>query len=249
MSTRRDALTSQARLLAGALFFVCLTLPAAGWGPPSGRSQNVEPPVMNETAALQAVSLVLDEEAYVLKLKNASNKNINGYSIGTGGRGKVTVDLTIGDRVILPGGVFEERVPAPGSQQPGSDRSAQRQALTILAAFFEDGTSEGNFEAVAEIRHRRHGTKVQLTRILSLLEGSLASASSDGVATARKLKAQISSLSETPESGQHPRVKAGLRSAKEDGLTALNAIERSGGDPRKGLLDLKERLKKRIARL
>jgi hypothetical protein len=244
----RNVLSSEIRIAAIAFCFALLVFSGNGvWGSRIEHPQSTEPRVLSETNSLQLVSLIQSEGTYTLKLKNVSNKDINGYTIGAGAGGKLAVDLTIGSRIISPGDIIEEHIPVTNLQSSSSGTSSPA-SITILAVFFEDGTSDGFPEAIAETKYRRQGTKIQLTRILAILEAS-SSGGTDRSAFLRKLKEQVSSLPETSEDVQHPRIKAGLHSAKEDSLTKLELIEQSDVDIQTGILKLKEGIKKRIARL
>lgn len=230
------------------LLAACLTLlaPSQGVTGKSGARED-KPQVINRTAGFQVESLTLKDGDYFLSLKNTYDKSINGYTLGTGRGAKLTVELTTGEFVIAPGDVAQARI-AASNIRPPQGQDTQRQ-ITILAVLFEDGTSDGDSQAIGEVTGRRKGAKVQLKRVLTLVEAILASPEADDRAALNKLKARITSLSEDPEGGMPPNTKSGLRNAKEDALMILQSLEQHGVSPQDGLSQLKGSIEKRISRL
>ncbi|MGI9107454.1 MAG: hypothetical protein ACR2G4_14545 [Pyrinomonadaceae bacterium] len=210
-------------------------------------TQSNTPQIVNKTLGFLPEGLTQKDGDYILLLKNTYSKTINGYTLGIGPGGKVAVDLTIGSQAIAPGSIAEERIPISNLQ--ASSKGDTPQIITILAVLFEDGMSDGLPQVIAETRDRRLGTKIQIKRILSLIHISLTSLDSNKQIALNKLKTQITSLSEEPESGKSPNVKRGLRSAKEDTLTRLQNLERSDGALYEELIRLKESIEKRMSRL
>jgi hypothetical protein len=222
----------------------------------TGRSsaQENRPQIINLTEGFKPSSLTEKDGKYVMLLENNYSKNINGYVIGIGKSGKVAVDLTIGSRAITPGGVAEEHIPisnlrAPTDLRASTEEGAPTPGITILAVLFEDGTSEGAAPVIAEIKERRAGTKIQLKRILSLLQSSPTSARTAKLIALGELKGQIASLSEGTQDAMSLHAKRGFRGAKEDILTRLETLEQSDTELTEGLTRLKGDIEKRIARL
>ncbi|HEX8128889.1 MAG TPA: hypothetical protein VF527_07295 [Pyrinomonadaceae bacterium] len=227
----------------------CLTLLVSNYSATRGSSiQENRPQIINRTSGFQLSSLTEKDGDYVMLLKNNYSKNINGYIIGIGSSGKVSVDLTIGSHLIIPRGVAEERIPI-SNLRDSSQGGMLHRSITILAVLFEDGTSEGEALAIAEIKERRAGTKIQLKRILSVIQGSLSSRVSMKPTTIGRLKEQIISLSEEAEDTTSTHAKKGFRSAKEDALMRLQNLEQSDIGLQEGLTRLKNDIEKRIARL
>lgn len=216
-----------------------------GWSARVGGSQGAEPKAESKTAAFRVDNLVRSESGYLLSLQNASGKPINGYSIAVGAKSKLVVDLTIGDRIISAGEALTVTIPASNLQSQGTTAPP----ITVLAVLYEDGTGDGDPQAIAETRHRRIGVKNQLERMLPLLQAALAQPDRDAPAALTKLREQISSLPEAASGGMPPRAAAGLRGAKEDVLVVLDQLDAGGAGFREGLLVLKERVEKRLARL
>lgn len=229
--------------------FSCLTLLVSNYSATSGSNgQETRPQIINRTTGFQPASLTDKDGDYLILLKNNYSKNINGYIIGIGASGKVTVDLTIGSRAIAPGDIVEERIPI-SNVRASSEGGTAHPGITILAVLFEDGTSEGAAPAIAEIKERRAATKIQLTRILPLIQNLLSSPGSAKLNTLAHLKEQITSLPERTEEVTSPHAKKGFRSAKEDALISLQNLEQSDIGLQEGLTRLKGDIEKRIARL
>jgi hypothetical protein len=212
----------------------------------SNEQQN-KPQIINRTTNFLPSSLTDRDGDYIILLKNNYTKNINGYVIGTGAGGKVTVDLTIGNRAITPGDVAEERIPI-SNLRASSEGGDPHPAITILAVLFEDGTGEGVAPAIAEIKEKRAGTKIQLKRILPLIQNLLSSSSSKLI-TLGQLKEQIASLPDGAEDATSSHAKKGFRSAKEDALMNLQNLEQSDMGLQEGLARIKATIEKRINRL
>jgi hypothetical protein len=213
----------------------------------SNELQN-KPQIINRTTNFQPSSLTDRDGDYVISLKNNYTKNINGYVIGIGAGGKLTVDLTIGNRAITPGEVAEERIPISNLRM-SSEGGEPHPSITILAVLFEDGTGEGAAPAIAEIKEKRAGTKIQLKRILPLIQNLLSPAGSSKLITLDRLKEQIASLPEGGEDATSSHAKKGFRSAKEDALMNLQNLEQSDMGLQEGLARIKATIEKRINRL
>ena len=88
------------------------SLALLGLGMMSAHRQEPQAPpeVTNKTIAVRVVSLTPTENGYELRLRNVSNKNINGYSVAYDNGAIHTADLTAGDHVIAPGAEFKLRL-------------------------------------------------------------------------------------------------------------------------------------------
>lgn len=232
----------------GALLTACLTLlPANNRVAGKYIAQENAPQVINRTAGFQVESLTLTDGDYVLSLRNTYGKSINGYVLSTGPGSKLTVELTTGGFVIAPGSVKEVRVPVTNLKaSPGPN--AQRQ-ITLLAVLLEDGTGDGDPQEIAGVKGLRDGAKMQLQRVLVLIEDFLASAEADDPAALNKLREQITALSEEPDKGMHLNARTGLRAAKQDALRALQSLEQHNTPLQERLSQLKVSTEKRISRL
>lgn len=227
----------------------CLTLLVSNSSATRGlNGQEDRPQITNRTSAFQPASLTEKDGDYILSLKNNYSKSINGYVIGIGARGKLTIDLTIGSRVIMPGDVAEERIPT-SNLRASSQAGTAHPSITILAVLFEDGTSEGATPAIAEIKERRAGTKIQLKRILPLIQNLLSSPGSAKLSNLSQLKEQIASLPDAAEEAASLHGRQGFRGAKDEALMHLQNLGQSDTGLEEGLTRIKGVIEKRIARL
>lgn len=223
------------------LILVCLgilSICAVGGGRDVGQAHANSTQVQNKTNTVEVVSVTEQDSSYLLTLRNNSTKTINGYSIGVDSRSKLDVDLTIGEKVILPGGEFKEFLPASKSQaQP---------VINILAVLFTDGTSDGDSDVIADNRQRREGTKAQLKQFLPLLRAALASPVTPDLGA---LKKQIAELPGMAEHSPSPHFIKGMSRAKQDTVSTLDMLGANAPNTRKQLTLLVEDLEKRISRL
>jgi len=227
----------------------CLLLLVSNYSTTTGRGgQDNRPQIINLTTGFHPAGLTDKGGHYILLLKNNYSKNINGYVIGIGARGKVTVDLTIGTHAITPGNVEEQRIPY-SNLKASSEGGVPETNITILAVLFEDGTSEGAAPAIAEIKERRAGAKIQLKRMLPLIQGLLTSRGQAKPLTLGQVKEQIALLPEQAEEAMSPQGKQGLHDAKQDVLMSLQELEQGDTELPVGLTRLKDAIEKRIARL
>lgn len=241
----------ESRLTSGVLMLICVVaLSAGGWTKGGTTRQESAVRVENRTQSFQVVSTEQVGTDYVLRLKNGYGKAINGYSLGVGS-GRIDTELTTGGRFVAPGETAEARVPVSSVERASKDSPSQP-PITILAVMFEDKTSDGNPAAVAVLEHRRMGMKLQLERIIPLLHAALNSAEPVTPETLAKLKSRISSLPESADA--LPAVASGaLHGTKELVMMEIQMVERDV-EPgkisyRDALIQLKEKLVKRLARL
>ncbi len=190
--------------------------------------------VVNKTRALEVVSLKPTGPMrpggrdYELVLRNVSAKGINGYSIAFGEGSTVTNDLTSGDRLIAPGDQFTEVLPHATN-------------IVVRNVIFEDGSSDGDPVAAAELHDRREGMRKQLERIAPLLKAAAVSGDVE------KLKAQLQALPEDTAAGDSVFINAGMRNAKEDTLLDVEKLDKH--ELRSGLARLAHRHDRRMTRL
>lgn len=202
---------------------IVVALALAAWTPFRNQSKDIL--VKNQTQALQVVSARKEGDNIQLRLKNISNKDINGYTLSLSDGETITQDYTEGDFVFAPGKIEEDIIPAATSLSSGA--SALEQNINILAVVFTDNSSEGGVKAAAEIKDRRRGVKKQLSHILPLLKNTLSVSDINLPTALRELKSQILSLPERPESGSSRAIGFGMYDAKQDILLVIEKIERS----------------------
>lgn len=211
------------------IFLVALALVAwsttASYRPNSQRP--LTPAITNKTTAVEVVSIKpLEPSGYEMTMRNVSRKNINGYSLGFDDGASVTSDLTSTYKpIIAPGEQFMIRLPGTAS-------------ITIRDVVFDDNSIDGDPVAAAQLQDRRLGIQEQLKVIVSLLNKERTDIDLE------QLKSQITQL---PDHSPSVYVAAGMRSAKQDALLALQKLDNNNKDA--GLTKLVEESNKRIARL
>lgn len=228
-----------------ALVLAALVTTSRAYRPPQGA-----PRIENKTQSFQVANLELNAAGndYLVTLQNISNKNINGYSIGTGPGSTVEVELTTAERVISPGETTQERIPIShlrGSKIPDQPLNP----IIIRAVLFDDGTSDGDYKAIAPMKQRRLGAKLQLQRVNAILESALSTPGKITPDNLNNIEAQISALSTEPSAGQPPMVQSGLKSAKEDVLSELESLKQKKSGLQEGLQQLKLRMNRRASSL
>jgi len=164
----------------------------------------VMPAVTNKTTAVEVISIKpILSGGYELVMRNASAKNINGYSVGFDQGASVTSDLTSTYKpVVAPGDEFKLQIPATST-------------VSIKDVVFDDNSFDGDPQMAAQLQGRRLGIQKQLRNIVNLLNREGQTADID------QLKAHIKQL---PEQGSG-FVAAGMRNAKEDALLALEKLD------------------------
>lgn len=227
------------------LGFYAAFLRVNSWSPSTSITslQNGNLSVNDKTQAFQVVNISATEDGLLsIKLKNISSKNISGYKVSIGGNARITKDTTSADRVIAPGEIDELIVPI-NSRKPSG--------ITILAVVFTDGNIEGEPAAVSELRDWRLGLRLQLTRILPLLQSALDSTETDMPIALDKLKTQISYLQVEPSPALPLAIGGGLHDAKDEFIRKIEEIQlhRNEGNLklRERLTKLKDRIERRIS--
>jgi hypothetical protein len=215
-------------------------------GAQGNASQHV-PQVENKTQSLQVISITRGAEAYTLKLRNASNKDINGYSLGTSINSTITTDFTAGNKVFVPNEVIEANLPIPVFGD--SSHTPTSLPVIVLAVFFTNGLAEGVPSAIAETKERRLGVKIQIRRVRQLLQDLLVSKKVDTPEGIKDLRAKVAVLTEDPEAHLPPRVRSGLVSAKEDALMEIDEAIRTDGSYREKLNEINRKLERRLNKL
>jgi len=197
--------------------------------------------IINTTTTLDVTVDVTAGNRYVARLRNVSSRDLNGYVVSVNG-GRITADISNGDRVVASGQTTELDLPA---------RSAPM-TLTILAAMFADGHIEADPMLKSELTEWRAGLKRELARGLVELNVTL---DSPDVFTMKALDKLDSRLSLPLDSDTHQSPSAnGTRDARYSVSSDIQSIReraQSRGTvmQRQRLLDLKGRIERRIASL
>jgi hypothetical protein len=236
--------------------------------------QTSELPVLaNKTNAVQIIAIepiVSTFPIYVLKLHNFSGKNICALYVKTIADGRPMTGMPQGkdgEPLIKAGDAIELKQPLITLAQPQSEgfapASPSSQQIVIASAVFEDGSYEGEVEPAATYRAMEAGRKMELKRIVPVLESALNIPASLEDLRMRITtlsydvdEAEVATLAEAfPQIGR-PRLKAStevtihvVRKDLLEELKRLQLSEVSAGDFQTWLLRTKDRYSNWLSRL
>jgi len=124
--------------------------------------RQVDFPVKSLVPKLTVVNLKVHGEAVLLSVRNDYDKTITAFSVTSSG---VTArnEMLGSDYVIAPQSTNTGEYGLPSASGPEN-------GIAVMAAVFEDGTTDGDPEFVKQILDARAGKQAQLARILPILE-------------------------------------------------------------------------------
>jgi len=181
--------------------------------------------IENKTGSLTVVGIDKDSnnihgQDYIrVKLRNDSDKVITSYLIATSKTTGMQKDYTFseseGTKGILPAATEEwQYPPTPNMLKDG---------LVILAVLFADGTGDGDPQKIKAMQDQLYGCKLQISRILSVLDSILESPIADSQAGIDEMESRTLSLSTESEDGNES-IKIGLHNQKENTLYEIKEI-------------------------
>jgi hypothetical protein len=149
--------------------------------------------------------------------------------------------------MLPPGGVTTEKY--------GIQAELETRGVTVLAAIFEDGTTDGEARAVQDINQYRLGVKIQSDYSVKLLRTLAALSDSEFASEAKQIRSKLAALSPAEEDDLALSTKMGYRYQRDltlhqmqDLLSALDNIQLSSqagpqhkSDVRKELRDFADR--------
>lgn len=233
---------------------ICVSFLVATAWPLKTHPQSNSPVINNSTQAFQVIGVVNDADSVKVTFKNGYSKAITAFVLSGDSRTSgVQVDFTSGDTVIAPGETYE--YDGPTNIFLSSPMSTQRQLnVRVLSVIFDDGSSDGDNKSATSIKNRRLGMKIQLARILPLIQHAAELPDTDMRAVISQLKAQISTLPDRPQNGEPVDITSGLLHGKNYILGDIQRLEQiqdgiGGVNFRSELLKIKERYQKEAARL
>ncbi len=241
--TRRRSL-----ILASAFTPMCFGALIVGISP--GRLQDVqkrakvvspaEINITNHTTTLNATFEFTKRNTLLLKMKNLSFKDMNGYVLMINGM-RMTCDISIGDRVVSTGETNDEEMPI---RSPST-------TVTVLAAMFSDGSIEAEPDLKRELTEERLGLKKELVRNLAILDEILSSADVYSTRALDRIEANVSSRNSDIVRSPSESGAQDARTAFSGELKMIKERQQRNGSAMQmqELLDLKGRMQRRIARL
>lgn len=243
------------------VFLVIAGLCGALWlgsGKTKSQSKHLQPKgngvtVSNHTQAFQVVNATNDGNTIQLSLRNGYSKAITAFIVSGDDGSSVQVDFSSVDSLIAPGETYNYgEATANLLSHSGAEQS--RPKISILAVLFEDGSSDGDNKVVRDIKNRRLGEKIQLMRILPLLEEALGVEDSELPVSIERLKARISALPDKPQKGESPEIMGGLHHGKQYIYAKLERLKQLQDENdvvnlRTELTKIKHRYKKETTKL
>jgi hypothetical protein len=224
-------------------------------------SLTVHPLINSQAGSIAVVGIEPKKStlpSYKVSVQNLSRQNVMalGVEVLVNGQ-KRRISMPHGKEgrpLIAPGAVYElsalgatDPLLTPEGYQPYSHPI---QGIVITAAMFEDNSYEGDAKTAALFRAFMTGRKIQVARLLQLMQAAADPTESDLSAAANRLQAQVSSLSIDTETSlvdrllvdfptlspdERERVKKGieatLRSVKNDLLRELQMYVNPGSQP------------------
>lgn len=178
--------------------------------------------VTNMTQAFFVVSATRNGDIVRLSFRNGYQKAINAFTLSGGPNSGVQVDLVSSEHEILPGASYEYRVFASNLEPSGSPVKPLK--LTILSVVFEDGTGDGDGQAIAIIVNRRLGEKAVLNRIIPLLDQALKTSNLETPEGIKQLKERIRIECEALEKEQ-PSLGRGIQHGRARFLGDIEQLE------------------------
>ena len=152
--------------------------------------------VINKTRSFEVININRDGMQVRLVLRNASEKTITAFRIVTPtslGESGMKEDRIEESQMIAPGSSYELSIALSDIKSDPS--KADDQDIIILAVLFEDRTSDGDTETAAEMEAERLGEKIQMGRILSLIQNTLKLPDDDLPSAMKGLRMQAAALS------------------------------------------------------
>jgi len=147
----------------------------------------------NKTKAIEVVQAVQAGEDWLVVLKNISSKNIVGLQVNYVAGSMQT------RRLIAPGEVYKDMMHINESYLRPPTGKAQGEPLppkvVVSSVLFEDSTFEGDLWPALTFMTEWRGTRIQILRIISLLQAAIENPEPDSGRALETLRQQISALS------------------------------------------------------
>jgi hypothetical protein len=244
----------RSRVLVVTVVCICAVVLGTGWMTRKGANrppqQNSAPRLQNRTRSFEVLQIKLEDRGVVLTLKNGYTKNITAFAVSVN-RSSTQTDFLYSEGEdwsgIAPGAVHTINV---GMERSSNPEVAAQEGINIrvLAVVFDDRTSDGDQKMAAEILDMREGSKIQLTRIIGLVDRELKSTAPVDDGAVNHLRSQISALPiESPDSVTE---STSLRSQKYEALRRLDDQANSSVETaRERMIRLKAACEELLARL
>jgi len=135
-------------------------------------------------------------------LRNQSSKNIIGLGVDVVADGRIQLSSRprgIEGQLLIPAGkeywlhvaAPDRAKPTPGGYEPNVPSGLEIQIKSVV---FEDGTYEGEAETAIGVRGYRAGEKMELPKLIPLLDSALNSSNPNVIESLRELESQVSAV-------------------------------------------------------
>lgn len=171
----------------------------------------------NRTQLFEVIEVNTKGKDITLRLKNGYEKSIIDFKIALPrplGKDGMVIDYVGEPVVIAPGSTYEYKFSLPPSHLEVQNEAKTEREVVIAAVVFDDRTGDGDREKAATMVAERLGERIQVSRILPLLQGVLELPDSDLQRGLESLKSQVAALSRDP-SGESEAIEI-LRSKYEN---------------------------------
>jgi hypothetical protein len=164
------------------------------------------PSIVNKTDSIEVVGVKANDTtfpSYTVTVRNLSSQNVaaleinllvngqnRGGSLPRRRNGKPLIETGATQEIFVLGAKIAQET--PGGYVPDSPPN---QEILISTAVFEDGSYEGEAETAARFKGFESGSKIQVPRLIALLQEAVNSTDQSVVAQLEKLKAQAAALS------------------------------------------------------
>lgn len=188
------------------------------------------PQIINKTKAIEVVSVEQARDQYLLTLKNTSSKNVtvvNIYVPTRGGRSGRTAQ-SLPDRPLIPSGQVYETVVHIGQSGRRTPQGyvpddPEKTTIVIGAILFDDSSYEGEIETAVRVAADRRGQKIQIARLVALIDKVIESQDQDVSTVIGNLRKQVVALNEEPEQALVQEVAESFPSLEEQSKSEIKA--------------------------
>lgn len=188
------------------------------------------PQIINKTKAIEVISVVEARDQYLLSLRNNSPKNITVLHVyvpsGGGRSGQIAQSLP--DQPLIPSGQVYETVvhiSRSGLRTPQGyvPDELEQSKIVVGAVLFDDSTYEGEMETAVRVAADRRGQKIQIARLVALIDKTIEGQDQDVTALIGNLRKQVVALSEEPEEAVIQEVAESFPSLEEKSKFEIKA--------------------------
>jgi hypothetical protein len=179
----------------------------------------------NKTHSLEVVKAEFSANGKVIRVavKNISNKNIDWLRITLGANSAIEADFMLAEKPQLsPNDIYEDEYPF--------DADSDQVRITVLSVLFDDGLSDGDTHYAQLMKAKRAGEKMELNRLIPLLQRAAASSTTYQSSLLRTLQVDVDARNETtvPNGQLDPFTEArliGIRTIRERVQSDLDRVK------------------------